>query len=387
MPPRDLLFNSDVAIMNRRFIRLKTARKRESQMYDIGFIPAKSLKAKPTDESKLGFGRLFTDYMFIMNYNPQDGWSNPRVQPYQNFDMDPACLVLHYGQTIFEGMKAYRRADGGIQLFRPRDNFRRMNKSAERLCIPQFDVEMAMDGLKKLLEVEQDWVPHSEGASLYIRPTIIATDVRLGVHASSTYAFYIILSPSGAYYASGLDPVGIYVEDQYVRAVRGGMGFAKTAGNYAASIKAGEVAEEKGYAQVLWLDGVEHKYVEEVGSMNMMFKIAGKIVTPMLNGSILAGITRDSIMTLARDMGIEVEERKVAIKEIFDDAANGTLEEAFGTGTAAVVSPVKSLCMDGQEITIGDGSIGALTQKLYDTLTGIQYGRLPDPHDWIIKLS
>ena len=355
-------------------------------MQDIRFIPATQLKAKPTDESKLGFGQLFTDYMFIMNYNPTDGWTDARVQPYQNFDMDPACLVLHYGQTIFEGLKAYRRADGGIQLFRPRDNFRRMNKSADRRCIPQFDVELAMAGLEKLLEVEKDWVPHSEGASLYIRPTIIATDVRLGVHSSNTYAYYIILSPSGAYYASGLDPVGIYVEDQYVRAVRGGMGFAKTAGNYAASIKAGEVANEKGYAQVLWLDGIEHKYVEEVGSMNMMFKIAGRIVTPMLNGSILAGITRDSIMTLARDMGVEVEERRVAIKEVFDAAEDGTLEEAFGTGTAAVVSPVNSLCMDGKVIRIGDGSIGPLTQKLYDTLTGIQYGRLPDPHNWIVKL-
>ena len=355
-------------------------------MQDIRFIPATQLKAKPTDESKLGFGQLFTDYMFIMNYNPTDGWTDARVQPYQNFDMDLACLVLHYGQTIFEGLKAYRRAEGGIQLFRPRDNFRRMNKSADRLCIPQFDVELAMAGLEKLLEVEKDWVPHSEGASLYIRPTIIATDVRLGVHASNTYAFYIILSPSGAYYASGLDPVGIYVEDQYVHAVRGGMGFAKTAGNYAASIKAGEVANEKGYAQVLWLDGIEHKYVEEVGSMNMMFKIAGRIVTPMLNGSILAGITRDSIMTLARDMGVEVEERRVAIKEVFDAAEDGTLEEAFGTGTAAVVSPVNSLCMDGKVIRIGDGSIGPLTQKLYDTLTGIQYGRLPDTHNWIVKL-
>lgn len=355
-------------------------------MYDISFIPSQNLKAKPADESKLGFGQLFTDYMFIMNYNPEAGWTDARVQPYQDFAMDPACLVLHYGQTIFEGMKAYRRKDGGIQLFRPRDNFRRMNKSAERLSIPEFDVELAMAGLTRLLEVEKDWVPHTDGASLYIRPAIIATDVRLGVHASSTYTFYIILSPSGAYYAGGLDPVGIYVEDRYVRAVRGGMGFAKTAGNYAASIKAGEIANAKGYAQVLWLDGVEQKYVEEVGSMNIMFKINGRIVTPMLNGSILAGITRDSIMTLARDMGVEVEERRVAIKEIFDAAESGALEEAFGTGTAAVVSPVKSLCMDDKVAYIGDGGIGPFTQKLYDALTGIQYGRLPDPHDWICKL-
>ena len=356
-------------------------------MYDIKFIPAKTLKAKPADESKLGFGTIFTDYMFIMNYDKEHGWHDARVQPYQNFDMDPACLVLHYGQTIFEGLKAYRRADGGIQLFRPEANFNRMNNSADRLCMPKIDTEMALAGLKKLIEVEKDWVPHSEGASLYIRPTMIATDVRLGVHASNSYALYIILSPSGAYYSEGLAPVGIYVEDKYVRAVRGGMGFAKTAGNYAASIKAGEIANERGYAQVLWLDGVEQKYVEEVGSMNMMFKIDGKIVTPMLNGSILPGITRDSVMTLARDMGIPVEERRVAIAEVFDAADNGKLEEAFGTGTAAVVSPVKELRMEDKVVKIGDGTIGETTQKLYDTLTGIQYGRLPDTHNWIVKID
>ena len=355
-------------------------------MQDIRFIKADTLKQKPTDETKLGFGRLFTDYMFIMSYDPENGWHDARIQPYQSFEMDPASMVLHYGQSIFEGMKAYRREDGGIQLFRPRDNFKRMNISADRLSIPQFDVELAMKGLLQLVEIEKDWVPHTNGASLYIRPTIIARDVRLGVHASLTYDFFIILSPSGAYYSTGLAPVSIYVEDKYVRAVRGGMGFAKTAGNYAASIKAGEVAEEKGYNQVLWLDGVEQKYVEEVGSMNMMFKIDGKVVTPMLNGSILAGITRDSILKVAKDMGYEVEERRVAIKEVFEAARAGKLEEAWGTGTAAVVSPVKELRMEDDVITIGDGSIGPLTQKLYDTLTGIQYGRLPDTHDWIVKV-
>lgn len=356
-------------------------------MYDIRVTPVPAYKDKPQDESKLGFGRRFTDYMFVMEYNRKDGWCNARVQPYEKFQMDPACMVLHYGQSVFEGMKCYRRKDGGLQLFRPRDNFARMNRSADRLAIPMFDEEMAMAGLVKLLEIEKDWVPHSEGTSLYIRPTIIATDPFLGVHPSNTYLFYIILCPVGAYYAHGLAPVGIYVEDQYVRAVRGGFGFTKTAGNYAASLKASVVAEEKGYDQVLWLDGVEQKYVEEVGSMNIMFKIGGKLITPALNGSILGGITRDSILKMARHMGLEVEERKIAIDEVFDAAANGSLEEAFGTGTAAVVSPVGELCKDGQVITINGGKIGPVAQAMYDQLTGIQYGRLEDPFGWIVKLS
>ena len=356
-------------------------------MQDIRFIKAKTLKEKPADETKLGFGAIFTDYMFTMDYDPENGWHDPRVEPYHAFEMDPACSVLHYGQTIFEGLKCYRRKDGGLQLFRPRDNFKRMNISAERLCIPQFDVETALAGLVKLLEIEQDWVPHSKGASLYIRPTIIAVDPKLGVHAAHNYTFYIILSPSGSYYKSGLAPVGIYVEDQYVRAVRGGFGFAKTAGNYAASIKAGEIAEQKGYAQVLWLDGVERKYVEEVGAMNMMFIIDGVLTTPMLNGSILAGITRDSVLTLARDMGMSVEERRVSIKEVFDAGHEGRLDEAFGTGTAAVVSPVGELCWDDDKLIINGGKIGEKTQRFYDTLVGIQYGELEDKFGWIYKIS
>ncbi len=355
-------------------------------MQEIKFIKAETLKQKPTDESKLGFGKIFTDYMFTMEYDPENGWHNPCVKPYQPLQLDPSTSVLHYGQSIFEGMKCYRRADGGLQLFRPMDNFARMNRSADRLSIPQFDEELAMEGLKKLLEVEKDWVPHNVGTSLYIRPTIIATDAMLGVHAAHHYLFFIILSPVGAYYAQGLAPVGIYVEDTYVRAVRGGFGFAKTAGNYAASIKAGEVAAQKGYAQVLWLDGVEQKYVEEVGAMNMMFKINGKIITPMLNGSILAGITRDSVLKLAAHMGIETEERRIAIDEIFDAAKNGTLEEAFGTGTAAVVSPVGELCRGEEKVIISGNQIGETTQKLYDTLTGIQWGTVEDPFGWIVRL-
>ncbi len=352
----------------------------------IQFIPAKTLKQKPQDESRLGFGGIFTDYMFCMNYDAGQGWHDARVEPVHEISLHPSAMVFHYGQEIFEGLKAYRRADGGINLFRPTANFERMNRSAERLSIPQFDVDVAMEGLLKLIEVEKDWVPHAEGTSLYIRPTIIATEPQLGVHASKSYLFYIILSPSGSYYANGLAPVGIYVEDQYVRAVRGGVGFTKTGGNYAASIKAGEIAHERGYSQVLWLDGVEQKYVEEVGAMNRMFKIDGKVVTPALNGSILAGITRDSILKLAARMGIPTEERRLAIAEVFDAADSGHLEEAFGTGTAAVVSPVGELLWGERKITISNGKIGELTQKLYDTLTGIQYGRIPDEMGWVVKV-
>lgn len=352
----------------------------------IQFIPAKELKAKPADETKLGFGKYFTDYMFIMNYDEGQGWHDPRIEPVHALELHPAAMVLHYAQEIFEGMKAYRCEDGSINLFRPEANFARMNVSAERLSIPAIDEELALEGLKKLIEIEKDWVPSSEGTSLYIRPTIIATEPHLGVRAASSYLFYIILSPSGRYYASGLSPVGIYVEDQYVRAVRGGVGFTKTGGNYASSIKAGEIAHERGYAQVLWLDGVEQKYVEEVGSMNMMFKIDGKVVTPALNGSILPGITRDSILKLAAKMGIPTEERKIAISEIFDAADAGKLEEAFGTGTAAVVSPVGELLWEDRKITVSGGQIGELTQKLYDTLTGIQYGKIEDFMGWTVKV-
>ena len=356
-------------------------------MQEIKFTPATSFKAKPADESKMGFGKIFTDYMFVMDYTEGQGWHDPRVEPYHPFTLDPSSSVFHYGQEIFEGLKCYRRADGGIQLFRARDNFARMLNSADRMGIPAFDADVVMAGLEKLLQVEKDWVPHTDGASLYIRPAIIATDPALGVHAAKNYIFFIILSPSGAYYATGLAPVGIYVEDKYVRAVRGGIGFAKTGGNYAASIKAGEVAEAKGYTQVLWLDGVEQKYVEEVGAMNMMFVIDGKIVTPVLNGSILPGITRDSVIKLARSMGYEVEERKISIQEVLEAAGNGRLNEAFGTGTAAVISPVGKLGMEDKEYIINNGEIGPISQKLYDTLTGVQYGKLPDEMGWITKID
>ena len=355
-------------------------------MLPISITLSEHLKEKPQDESKLGFGRIFTDHMFIMDYDPENGWHDARIVPYQNFSMDPASVVIHYGQAIFEGSKCYRTADGSLQLFRPSANFARMTRSAERMGMPALDEETALEGLKQLIRVEADWVPHQEGTSLYIRPTMISTDVQLGVHASKTYRFFIILSPVGSYYKNGLQPVSIYVEDKYVRAVRGGTGFTKCAGNYAASILAGEIAEKKGYSQVLWLDGVEQKYVEEVGSMNMMFAYGNKIVTPMLNGSILPGITRDSILTLARQLGYETEETRIAIADVFADGHAGKLTEAFGTGTAAVISPVGELLMEDDKLIFQDGKIGPVAQKLYDTLTGIQYGRLPDENHWIVQL-
>ena len=343
-------------------------------------------KEKPQDESKLGFGRLFTDHMFLMDYYQGEGWVDPRIVPYGDFQMDPASMVFHYGQAIFEGTKCYRRADGGLQLFRPADNLARMTRSAERMCMPALDEETALEGLKKLIEVDADWVPHQDGTSLYIRPTMIAMDPQLGVHAAHHYLFFIICSPVGSYYKDGLKPVGIYVEDSYVRAVRGGTGFTKCAGNYAGSILAGDLAEKKGYSQVLWLDGVEQKYVEEVGAMNMMFAYGNKIVTPMLNGSILPGITRDSILKLAAQMGYEVVEDRLAIADIFEDAKSGKLTEAFGTGTAAVISPVGELCWKDEKLVIGGGEIGPVARKLYDTLTGIQYGRVADENNWVTKL-
>ena len=356
-------------------------------MPDISVTLSKNLKPKPEDESKLGFGRIFTDHMFLMDYYEGRGWVDPRIVPYSSFEMDPACTVLHYGQAIFEGSKCYRRADGGLQLFRPADNLARMTRSARRMGMPALDEETALEGLKQLVLIDQDWVPHQDGTSLYIRPTMISMDVQLGVHAAKHYLFYIILSPVGSYYKNGLAPVGIYVEDEYVRAVRGGTGFTKCAGNYAASILAGEIAAKRGFSQVLWLDGVEQKYVEEVGSMNMMFAYGNKVVTPALNGSILPGITRDSILKLARQLGFETSEERLAVADIFEDARAGRLTEAFGPGTAAVVSPVGQLCWKDETLEIGGGKIGPVAQKLYDTLTGIQYGRLPDDNHWVVKLS
>lgn len=355
-------------------------------MLDIKITKVAAPKAKPTDESKLGFGKIFTDHMFLMDYNKEKGWHDPRIVPYQPFQMDPACVVLHYAQEIFEGMKAYRAADGRILLFRPDCNAKRMQDSAERLCMPTIPVEDFVQAVKALVEIDCGWVPGADGTSLYIRPFVIGTEITLGVHASDTYTFCIICSPSGAYYAGGLDPVSIYVEDEYIRAAPGLTGFAKCGGNYAASIKAGEVANAAGYSQVLWLDGVEKKYVEEVGNMNILFKIDGKIYTAACNGTVLPGVTRRSCIELLKDWGYEVIEGRLPIADVMKAGHEGRLEEIFGAGTAAVVSPIKELAWKGDKILVGSGKIGELTQRLYDTLTGIQWGKIHDDKGWVVEV-
>ena len=354
--------------------------------YEISITKTTTPKERPTDESKLGFGKIFTDHMFLMDYSADKGWNNARIVPFGPIPTHPASTVFHYGAEIFEGMKAYRATDGSIRLFRPMENIKRLNNSAERLCLPQIDEEGCLDILNTIVELEKDWVPHSEGTSLYLRPFLYGNDPHLGVHAVSNAVFAVICSPVGAYYATGLNPVSIAIESQDVRAVRGGTGYAKCGGNYAASLRAGKRAEEKGYNQVLWLDGVERKYIEEVGAMNVMFKIDGKIITPELTGSVLPGITRKSSIELLRSWDYEVEERLFSVDELFEAVENGTLEEAWGTGTAAVVSPIGHLFYNNKEYTISDNKIGPLTQKLYDELTAIQWGKAEDKFGWSVKV-
>ena len=354
-------------------------------------MPVKFQKADPLkplpDQSKLGFGTIFTDHMFNMDYHPDKGWHASRIEAYAPISMEPSTMVLHYGQAVFEGLKAYRTADDQIQLFRPKDNFKRLNRSCRMLCIPAFDEAEALDALKQLVSIEERWVPAAPETSLYIRPTIIATDPFLGVRASFTYRFYIILSPVGAYYPEGFNPVKIWVSKDHVRAVRGGVGEAKTAGNYAASLLAGDKAHEKGYTQVLWLDGVKRENIEEVGSMNIFFVIDDELITPALSGSILPGITRDSVLALARSWDMKVAERQITIAEVMSAHASGRLQEIFGSGTAAVISPVGELKYDDLVIEVADGKVGPLAQKLYKTITDIQYGRTLDSMGWIVPVT
>ncbi len=350
--------------------------------FDIKITKTTEPKAKPQDESKLGFGKIFTDHMFIMDYNSEEGWHDARIVPFGPLPIHPASTVLHYGAEIFEGMKAYRNANGGIVMFRPMENIRRLNNSAERLCLPERDEEACLDILKTIVELEKDWVPHSEGTSLYIRPYLYGNDPHLGVHAVHNATFVVICSPVGAYYAEGIKPVKIAIESEDVRAVRGGTGYAKCGGNYAASLRAGKRAEEKGYTQVLWLDGVERKYIEEVGAMNVMFKIGGTVITPALTGSVLPGITRKSCVEVLRSWGYNVEERLFSVDELTEAAENGSLEEAWGTGTAAVVSPIGNLYYKDKAYIVSNNEIGELTQKLYDELTGIQWGKVEDKFGW-----
>jgi len=345
------------------------------------------LKKKPSDESRLGFGKIFTDHMFTVNYEEGRGWHDPVIGPYNSIVLDPTSMNLHYGQQIFEGLKAYRGKDGGIYLFRPAENIRRMNASAVRLCMATIDPELFMDAMKKLVLMEQEWIPRGAGTSLYIRPTMIATESALGVHPSNRYLFFIIVGPVGAYYPEGFSPTKIFVSEEYVRAVRGGVGNCKNAGNYAASLYASEKAKAMGYTQVLWLDAIERKYVEEVGTSNAFFVIGDELLTPPLSGSILPGITRDSIIRLARNWGVKVTERAPSMDEIISGIADGSVKEAFASGTAAIVSPIGQIYYQGREHFINGGKTGKLTERLYNEILQIQYGEKPDPFGWRVKIA
>lgn len=345
------------------------------------------MKPKYTDEATLGFGRMFTDHMFTLTYRKDGGWQDPTIEPYHDFALDPATMGLHYGQLIFEGLKAYRGANGTIYLFRPQENIRRMAVSARRLCMPPVDEALFLKAIETLVLIEQDWIPRGRGTSLYIRPTMIATEKALGVHAADSYLFYIITCPVGAYYPEGFSPTKIYVVEDYVRAAPGGMGNVKAAGNYAASLLASAIAVEKGYTQVLWLDAVHRRYVEEVGTSNIFFFIGDELITPPLGGTILPGVTRDSVIRLATSWGIQVSQRPLAMDEIVTAMEKGTLREAFASGTAAVVSPIGQLFYRDREYLVNGGKTGALTQRLYDEILQIQYGEKEDPFGWRIPVK
>ncbi|MSS62297.1 branched-chain amino acid aminotransferase [Velocimicrobium porci] len=356
-------------------------------MLNIRYEKTTNPKPLPEKDNPLKFGTIFTDHMFAMNYEEGKGWFDPRVVPYQKISLEPSAMVFHYGQEMFEGLKAYKTDDGRTLLFRPNKNIERANRTNRRICIPEIDEEDFLQAIKAVVKMDEAWIPTKPGTSLYIRPFIIATDEFLGVRPSSTYLFMIILSPVGAYYPEGLNPVKIWIEDEYVRAVRGGIGEAKTGGNYVASLAAQMKAHEEGYSQVLWLDGVERKYIEEVGAMNIFFKINGTVVTPKLNGSILPGVTRDSVINLCKHWGLSVEERRISVDELLEAAKDGSLEEVWGTGTAAVISPVGHLRFEDTVLQIKDGGIGEISQKLYDTVTGIQLGRIEDPFGWTVEVQ
>lgn len=336
----------------------------------------------PTDSSQLGFGRYFTDHMFLMNFNREEGWHNPRIEPYKNLELAPSAMVLHYAQQVFEGLKAYRGKDGGVFLFRHNNNWDRLNRSCERMVIPQIDPAVVNQGLKELIKLDQDWIPQAEGCALYIRPTVIATDPFLGVRPSDTYLFFIIMGPVGAYYPEGFNPISIYVSDKYVRAVAGGTGEAKTSGNYSGSLAAQREAQQAGYSQVLWLDAKERKYVEEVGTMNIFFRINDELITSPLTGSILPGNTRNAVIQIAKEWGVKVVERKLAIDEIVEANNNGSLKEVFGSGTAAIIAPVKQFFYQENSHQVADGNTGELSARLYEYILDLQYGRAEDPFNW-----
>lgn len=342
---------------------------------------------KPLPEGPLGFGRCFTDHMFTADFDPEIGWHHCAIRPFENLSLHPASTVFHYGAEVFEGLKAYRTPAGGVQLFRPWDNIARLNDSAERLGLPAVPEELLMEAMVRLVQVERRWVPEEPGTSLYLRPFLMGVDEQLGVHGIEKAKLIIIASPVGSYHKHGLAPVKIAIEDRDVRAVRGGTGYAKCGGNYAAATRATNRAEAAGFDQVLWLDGVERRYIEEVGAMNVMFAIGDTVVTPSLTGSILPGITRRSCIQVLKDHGYTVEERRLSVEELLDAARSGNLKEAWGCGTAAVISPIGLLAYQGESFPVCGGEIGPISRMLYDTLTGIQYGRLPDPHGWVRPIA
>jgi len=344
-------------------------------------------KQIPTDNDKLGFGRYFSDHMFLMNRDGERGWHDARIEPYHPLELDPAAMVLHYGQEVFEGLKAYAGRDGGIYLFRYRDNLERLNRSCRRMVIPELDIEVVAEGLKKLVLLDRDWIPRAPGCSLYIRPTIIATDPFLGVRPADSYLAYIICGPVGAYYPEGFNPISIYVSDKYVRAVRGGVGDAKTGGNYAASLLAQQEAKKLGFGQVLWLDAIENKYIEEVGTMNIFFRFGSEVVTSPLTGTILPGVTRDSTIKLLQQWGVPVVERRFTIDEVIAAQQDGSLQEVFGTGTAAIISPVGTIHYRGRDYKVADGQVGEISRRLYDQLLGMQYGEREDPFGWVERID
>lgn len=351
----------------------------------IRITKAPTLKKKPKD-SELGFGIIFTDHMFVANFQEEKGWYDPRVEPYAPIPLDPAAAVLHYAQAVFDGLKAFRGVDGKLRLFRPQKHVERLNNSARRMCIPPLDPELALQSIVTVVQTDGEWVPRMLGTSLYIRPTIIASEAFLGVRPARSYVYFVILSPVGAYYPEGMAPVKIRVEERYVRAVEGGLGGAKTGANYAASLMAGEEAKHQGFTQVLWLDGVHRRYIDEVGTMNIMVKIGDEVITPPLTGTVLPGVTRDSVLTLLRDWGLRASERQVGIDEVMAAHRAGTLTEVWGTGTAAVISPVGELAYKGEKMVVNGRKIGPLTQRLYDAIVGIQYGQAPDPHGWTVEV-
>jgi branched-chain amino acid aminotransferase len=350
-------------------------------------LPKSQRKPKPADEKSLGFGRILTDHMFLLDYVEGKGWHDARIVPYGPLHLDPAALVLHYGQEVFEGLKAYRTQNGAIHLFRPQGNVERLLSSCQRMCIPEPPADFILEAIAELVRTEKDWIPSSPGTSLYIRPTVIASEAALGVQISKEYIFFIIVGPVGAYYPEGFNPTKIYVEEKYVRASAGGTGAAKTSANYANSLLAFKEAHDAGYTQVLWLDACDRKTVEEVGTSNMFFVIGGEVITAPLGGTILPGVTRDSALKLCEHWGIKASERRITIDEVIAAQKDGSLKEAFGAGTAAVISPVGQFAYRGREYEVGGGKTGPISRRLYDEIMGIQYGSRPDPFNWVVKIA